>query len=140
MSELLVRHGRELGAGDDPGAMVQADLAGDRQGGAGVVAGDHDGAHTGTRALRHGVSHPGPDGVLQGGEAEVLELEVVLLGGQAPRLVEGSAGHPEDAAAAGRGRLHLHGERSEVTRSEVAEVCDRLGRPLGGDHVPVTLR
>jgi len=87
--------------------VPEADLARDGERSARIVAGDHDRAHAGPRALRHRLGHARAHRVVQAGEPDVVEVEVVLLRRQALVELEVRARHAEHPPAVGGGRLDL---------------------------------
>ena len=134
VGQLLVVHRQQLGAGDAPAGVVEADLASDRQRRARVVAGDHHCAHTCPGTLGHRLGHTGAHRVVQARQPEELELEVVLLGGQLLPCIELGAGHGEHPLPVGRRRLHLGHQRRQSVGIEMAQVGDRLGCALSRHH------
>ena len=134
--QLLIGHRGEFLAGDAAALMVQTDLAGDRHRGARVVPGDHDRADGGAPALRDGIGHPGSHRIMQAGQTEILEVVIMLFGGQFSAGVEVGVRHTEDPLTVSSGVLDLLGELREAFGVEVAEIGDGLGGALGRDHVP----
>ena len=86
-------------------------------------------------ALGDRVGGAGPDRVVQADETEVLEVEVVLFGGEAISAAEPGAGDGEHPQPSRAGCFDLRVECGACLVIEVAEVGDRFGGALGGDDV-----
>ena len=119
-----------------PSTVVEPDLAGDRQCGARVVAGDHDGAHAGAAALGDRSRDAGAhrDRADRRGRG-YSKSKSCCSGGSPFGQAEVGPRHAEDALAVLGRSLDLRGECGEPLGVEVAQVGDRLRSALRGDDV-----
>jgi hypothetical protein len=116
-------------------SAVQPGLAGDRERSAGVVTGDHHDVDPGAPAVGDGGGNAEAERVVQAGQAQVLEGEVVLPGGEALAPAELGPRDRQHAKAARGGRVDLAGECGTFGRAEMAQVGDRFRGALGRDDV-----
>jgi hypothetical protein len=111
--QLLVGHGLELGAGDASLGVVKPNLSSYGERGPRVIAGDHHNPNASPFAFLDRLGNAGSDGIVQPGEAQVFEVEVVLLPGQSFVLLEVCSGYTQHSLSSGSGLFDLRRERGK---------------------------